>query len=61
MDLKKAILKEHSRAQAAKIADYVGNNEARFKELVHVYLAGPYRITQRAAWPLVSASSIIPG
>lgn len=52
MDLKKAILKDHSRAQATKIADYVGNNEALFKELVDIYLAGPYRITQRAVWPL---------
>jgi hypothetical protein len=52
MDLKKALLRDHSRAQAAKIADYVANKEALFKELVEVYLAGPYRITQRAAWPL---------
>lgn len=52
MDLRREILKEHSRAKATKIADYVGNNEALFKELVEVYLTGPYRITQRAAWPL---------
>jgi hypothetical protein len=52
MDLRKAILKGHTRDQATKIADYVGNNEALFKELVDVYLAGPYRITHRAAWPL---------
>ena len=52
MDLQKVILKEHSRAQATKIADYVGDNTALFKELVEVYLNGPYKITQRAAWPL---------
>jgi hypothetical protein len=34
----------------------VGKNEARFKELVEVYLAGPYRLTQRAAWPLSSCT-----
>ncbi len=52
MDLRKAILQEHTRARATKIADHVGQNKALFKELVEVYLAGPYRVTQRAAWPL---------
>ncbi len=52
MDLTKALLKEHSKAQMTKIVDYVGQNQARFKVLVEVYLAGPYRVTQRAAWPL---------
>lgn len=35
-----------------KVVDYVGNNPARFKVLVEVFLSGPYRTTQRAAWPL---------
>jgi hypothetical protein len=52
MDLKKVIAREHSRAQMLKVVDYVGSNPARFKVLVDVFLAGPYRITQRAAWPL---------
>jgi hypothetical protein len=52
MDLRTALLKEHSRNQTLKIADYVGLSEPRFKELVDVYLAGPYRITQRSAWAL---------
>lgn len=52
MDLKKIILKEHNKATALKVADYVGNNTSRFKLLVNIYLEGPYRVTQRAAWPL---------
>lgn len=52
MDLRKEVLKEHSRVQAHKIADYVGSNAQRFEALIEVYLAGPYRVTQRAAWPL---------
>lgn len=52
MDLKKEILKEHSKKQMLKIVDYVDNNPDRFKALVEVYLAGPYRVTQRAVWPL---------
>lgn len=52
MDLTKTLLKEHSKAQMTKIVDYVGKNDTRFKVLVEVYFAGPYRVTQRAAWPL---------
>jgi hypothetical protein len=52
MDFRKEILKEHSKEQAHKLADYVGSNPSRFKSFVEVYLAGPYRVTQRAAWSL---------
>lgn len=52
MDLQKALLKEHSKTQTGKIVRYVGNDPQRFSELVDVFLKGPYRVTQRAAWPL---------
>ena len=52
MDIGKELAREHSRSRMMKIVDYVGDNPARFKALVDVFLAGPYRITQRAAWPL---------
>ena len=52
MDFREELRKEHTKAQTTKIADYVAFNKAHFKKLVEVYLAGPYRITQRAAWPL---------
>jgi hypothetical protein len=52
MDLKKAILKEYSKVQMDRIVKYVGNNPDRFGNLVEVFLAGPYRITQRASWAL---------
>lgn len=52
MDFRDSLQKEHSKAQTIKIADYVGVNKRYFKKLVDVYLAGPYRITQRAAWPM---------
>ncbi len=50
MDLRNAIALEHSRAQAVKIARYIGDDRVRFKDLIDIYLDGPYRITQRAAW-----------
>jgi hypothetical protein len=52
MDLRATILAQHSKAQTTKIVKYVGNDPARFKKLVEVFLEGPYRVTQRAAWPL---------
>ncbi len=44
--------KGHSSALRTKIVDYIGDNPLRFSELVAIYIAGPYRITQRTAWPL---------
>jgi hypothetical protein len=52
MDLKKEILKGHNKVQTNKIVRYVGNDPVKFADLVNVFLAGPYRVTQRAAWPL---------
>ena len=52
MNLKEAILKEHSKEQCNKIVAYVGGKTSRFSELVNLFLVGPYRVTQRAAWPL---------
>lgn len=52
MDLKKELLKAHSKTQSVKIQQHIGGDPALFAELVSVFLAGPYRVTQRAAWPL---------
>jgi hypothetical protein len=52
MDLRKEILKEHSMTWRDRIIAYVGTNKKRFADLIDVYLAGPYRVTQRASWPI---------
>ncbi|MFZ6011997.1 MAG: hypothetical protein ACOYXT_16765 [Bacteroidota bacterium] len=52
MDIKAELLREHSKAQTSKIVAHVGNSAKTFESLVKVYLDGPYRVTQRAAWPL---------
>ena len=52
MNIKKELLKENSKKKTTKIVNYVGGSPARFKILVKNFLAGPYRVTQRAAWPL---------
>lgn len=52
MDIRKSLVKEHSKSNTHKVADYVGVSKNRFNSLVKIYLSGPFRITQRAAWPL---------
>ena len=52
MQLREAILAEHSKAQTNKIIKWVGNSQERFDELFHLFLNDEYRVVQRAAWPL---------
>jgi len=52
MNLTDQLLKENSKNNAREIADYIGNNSSRFKNLVAIFLNGPYLITQRSSWPL---------
>lgn len=52
IDLESELLKEHSRAQAQKIADHIGNHPPRFEELIHFILYGKAPIPQRAAWAM---------
>ncbi len=52
MDLKKEILKEHSKKQCDKIVGWIGSDNKKFNELFQLFLHGEYRVTQRAAWPL---------
>ncbi len=50
MDLKTEILREHSKRQAVKIANWIGPDKRRFRELMELFLKGEYRVTQRSAW-----------
>ena len=50
MDLKAAILQEHSKSQALLIRDYIGDNQTLFDELMTHFFSNEYRVTQRAAW-----------
>ena len=52
MDIRKQLLNDHSKALTDRIISYVGNNQNRFNRLITIFLEGPYRITQRAVWPL---------
>lgn len=52
MNIKTALLKEHSKKQCAAIVKYIGKNPERFAELMKCFFEGEYRVTQRAAWPM---------
>ena len=52
MNLEEEILREHSRAQAERIARWGGGDRGRFARLMKLFLKGEYRVTQRAAWPV---------
>ena len=52
MEIEKVLAAEHSKRQCQKVVNYVADDTDRFKKLIQVFLKGPYRITQRAAWPL---------
>lgn len=52
MDLRKEILKEHSKVQTLRIVKYIGDSEELFKELMQLFFGTEQPIAQRAAWPL---------
>lgn len=49
MDIKAELLKEHSRQNAMRIAEYVSQDPAGFKLLMDLFFANEYRVTQRAS------------
>lgn len=52
MDLRETLLAEHSKDQALRICEYVGDDPKRFAELVKLMTGPVYRVSQRAAWPV---------
>lgn len=52
MDIRKELTKGQSKACTDRIVNYIGKDQIRFNTLITIFLEGPYRITQRAAWPL---------
>ena len=52
MNLERALRMEHSKAKCDKIVKYIGDDKARFAELMNLFFGGEYRITQRTAWPM---------
>ena len=56
MDLEAEILKEHSKRQTVRIAQWIGPDKRRFRQLMELLLHGDPVVTQRAAWILSACS-----
>jgi hypothetical protein len=52
MNIREALLAEHSKRQTMAIVDHIGSDPERFAELMSIFFEGEYRLTQRAAWPM---------
>ena len=50
MIIRKELLKEHSKEQANRIAEYACVSKKNFSELIDCFLDTEYRVAQRAAW-----------
>jgi hypothetical protein len=50
MNIREELEKEHSKAQALRIANYAVQNKKQFRELMDCYTDTDYRLSQRAAW-----------
>ena len=52
MNLRQALLSEHSKEQCRSIVNWVGKSQKRFDDLFSLFLSNEYRLVQRAAWPV---------
>ena len=50
MNLREEILKEHSKKQTQKIVSFIGDDKKLFAQLMKLFFANEYRVTQRSAW-----------
>lgn len=50
MNLREAILEEHSKAQTKKIVDWIGADTGKIKSLMHLFMNDEYSVVQRSAW-----------
>jgi hypothetical protein len=52
MNIRDALLKEHSKKQCSRIVSWVGNDQEKFDKLFDLFLNDEYRVVQRAGWPV---------
>lgn len=50
MDLEEQILAEHSKENTRYVADFIGNDQEKFDQLMRLFFSGQYRLSQRTAW-----------
>lgn len=60
MDLREAILEEHSKKQVAAIVHWIGNDKQKIDRLMKLFLHDEYRVVQRAAWIVSDIAALHP-
>lgn len=60
MDLKEALLKEHSKKQTQAIADFIGNSQPRFDALMEIFFSKDKLLVQRSAWVMSYCNEAYP-
>lgn len=50
MNIRDALVTEHSKRQTTAIVNYIDGDPTRFRELMGLFLGPVYRVSQRAAW-----------
>ncbi len=61
MNLREAILQEHSRAHTLAISQWVGDNPKRIDALMQLFMHDEYRVVQRTAWIVSYVARAQPG
>lgn len=56
MDIRSELIREHSKTNALKIADYAVQSPANFKQLMKCYTDTDRKVAQRAAWSVCWAA-----
>jgi hypothetical protein len=52
MNIRRLLETGQSKTQTEQIVKFIGGDQERLAELIKVFYDGPYRLTQRAAWPI---------
>jgi len=60
MNIEEQLQVEHSKANALYIANYIGDDQSKFTELVGLFLGDDYRTTQRAGHALSTVFDVYP-
>ena len=59
MDIRQVLMSGHSKQRTMAIVEFIGDDPKRFAELMKLFFAGDYRLTQRAAWPMSYCAELI--
>ena len=60
MNIREALMAEHSKKQADLIARFIVQHPASLAELMDCFFADQYRLCQRAAWPVAKLTDTHP-